>query len=91
MNNNLKPALEQWRNEQAEPVKQEPVAWWDADANCMAWNCLIDFKDKQPFYTLPVDAKAIRAEALEDAVKFLEENGMIAPKGFTAAAIRGLK
>ena len=33
----------------------------------------------------------VRAEALEDAVKFLEENGMIAPNGFTAAGIRGLK
>lgn len=42
-------------------------------------------------YAAPVDAKAIRAEALEDAVKFLEENGMIAPNGFTAAGIRGLK
>ena len=36
-------------------------------------------------------AEAIRSEALEDAVKFLEENGMIAPNGFTAAGIRGLK
>ena len=43
------------------------------------------------FYAAPVDAKAIRAEALEEAAKFLEENGMIAPNGFTAAGIRGLK
>ena len=90
----------------AEPVKQEPVAWrvhpFDYGvghegvyAMTMRLEQVEAWKRKgwvvEPLYAAPVDAKAIRAEALEDAVKFLEENGMIAPNGFTAAGIRGLK
>lgn len=62
-----------------EPVKQEPAGWRYHNGETM------------PLYSPPVDAKAIRVEALEEAVKLLEENGMIAPNGFTAAAIRRLK
>ena len=83
-----------------EPVKQEPVALDEVrriaaeyaepnsqvDSGNLYWALCEALK-----YTAPVDAKAIRAEALEDAVKFLEENGMIAPNGFTADGIRGLK
>ena len=44
-----------------------------------------------PLYAAPVSAEAIRAEALEEVVKFLSESGLITPTGRFAAAIRGLK
>ena len=63
----------------AEPVKQEPVLWGN---------------DKFAPHERPVDAKAIRAEAFEEAAKVCEN---IEPPYWTetrnkcAAAIRGLK
>lgn len=85
----------------AEPVKQEPVAWVNTrykmafvppeGFNVYECDAYKSGELKPTFYAAPVSAEAIRAEALEDAVKFLEENGMIAPNGFTAAGIRGLK
>ena len=49
----------------AEPVKHEPVAIADGTFN---HNCPIG----APLYAAPVDAKAIRAEALEEAAKMCE-------------------
>ena len=75
-----------------ESMKQEPVAWVDAKEEGYEFYGISYLPvGKHHLYAAPVDAKAIRSEALEDAVKFLEENGMIAPNGFTAAGIRGLK
>ena len=44
----------------------------------------------EPLYAAPVDAKAIRAEALEEAAKYLAASGLIGSND-CAAAIRGLK
>ena len=72
----------------AEPVKQEPVAWMNEKNGFIC-------KEKTrsyhvPLYAAPVDAKAIRAEALEDAAKQLKESGLIGSND-CAAAIMGLK
>ena len=80
----------------AEMEKQEPVAvveiTYGREPECYVTGNIDNFPEGVfKLYASPVDAKAIRAEALEEAVKFLEENGMIAPNGFTAAGIRGLK
>ena len=94
----LKAVVDAWNN-----VEQEPVAWHHPECKGECIACLIERCVKDSYGTqgldfmlrhinaAPVSAEAIRAEALEDAVKFLEENGMIAPNGFTAAGIRGLK
>ena len=76
-----------------DPV-QEPVAWayFDADGSFM------DALNRQhgayqtPLYAAPVEAQAIRAEALEEAAKAFEQypNNKWTGKG-CAAAIRGLK
>ena len=75
-----------------QPNKQEPVMWAYVDAN----DSFIDALNRQhgayqtPLYAAPVDAKAIRAEALEEAAKHLAESGLIGSND-CAAAIRGLK
>ena len=89
-----------------EPVKQEPVAWrvhpFDygvghegAYAMTMRLEQVEAWNRKgwivESLYATPVDAKAIRAEALDKVVKFLSESGLITPTGRFAAAIRGLK
>ena len=79
----------------AEPLKQEPVAYAP----------IITFRDSQlyqvskqltpefcnPLYAAPVDAKAIRAEALEEAAKVCDKAGDSITVNHIAAAIRGLK
>ena len=79
----------------AEPVKQEPVAWWNGKETAWFEHELCGWQAPDgctiPLYTAPVDAKAIRAEALDKVVKFLSESGLITPTGRFAAAIRGLK
>ena len=54
----------------AEPVKQEPVAWME--------DCIEFYASDRPsstftipLYAAPVDAKAIRAEALEEVKQFI--------------------
>ena len=88
--------------EKAEPVKQEPVAYLNLQPviNWLENGC--DPKEaakelriyQEQMKAAPVDAKAIRAEALEEAAKWCEAkqsyNAMHANTEF-AAAIRGLK
>ena len=80
-----------------EPVKQEPVAWqffedglWHngSDYNCHRQNTEEAGYQIRELYAAPVDAKAIRAEALEEAAQMCERK---APRTVCAAAIRGLK
>ena len=68
-----------------QPVKQEPVEWFHK-VGCRA-NA---FGECDMGCQPPVDAKAIRAEALEEAAKWLAESGLIGSND-CAAAIRGLK
>ena len=76
----------------AEPVKQEPVAWAYIDAD----GSFMDALDRQygayqtPLYAAPVDAKAIRAEALEEVEEIAKTIGGSFSVEFLAA-IRGLK
>ena len=85
----------------AEPVKQEPVAWHHPECKGECIACLIERCVKDSYGTqgldfmlrhinaAPVDAKAIRAEALEEAAKHLAESGLIGSND-CAAAIRNL-
>ena len=83
----------------AEHVKQEPVAYWSNDEqNIVVRYDLIKDQhllfDYLPLYAAPVDTKAIRAEALEEAAKVCEANKNYRGLGvitIIAAAIRGLK
>ena len=87
----------------AEPVKQEPVAWrWSTHNGHAYAETHFDGEDGEPLYAAPVDAKAIRAEALEEAAKVCDEEAKAWARlnaqdeeGFgatqCAAAIRGLK
>ena len=69
--------VQQWLDEQVQPVKQEPVAYWDSHLCNVRWAGRFvntDLYDGQPLYAAPVscatscpDAKAIRAEELERA------------------------
>ena len=86
----------------AQPVKQEPVAWrYNSNGDWI-------YKDRkvwdaaEPLYAAPVDAKAIRAEALEEAAKVCEQGTgnavktgvlkvLLQERDRIAAAIRGLK
>ena len=101
-------ALAAIREALAEPVKQEPVAWrvhpFDygvghegAYAMTMRLEQVEAWNRKgwivEPLYAAPVDAKAIRAEALEEAAKMCEKamiqmNYSEAPYKQCAAAIR---
>ena len=90
-------ALAAIRETLAEPVKQEPVArmdlhkelgqlrWMGGDEG---WDNAIHAVRKrlEKLYAAPVDAKAIRTEALEQAAKMCD-----AHSEFLAQAIRGLK
>jgi hypothetical protein len=87
-----------------QPVKQEPVAWAEYNPKGARSNlyfefgaglCEEDIKNGwrlEPLYAAPVDAKDIRAEALEEAAI---AGGAAAMAGLdfieVAAAIRGLK
>ena len=62
-----------------QPVKQEPVAWTN-------YNGAVNNRLKGA----PVDAKAIRAEALEEAADVADSMDPL-QDGAIAAAIRGLK
>jgi hypothetical protein len=95
--------------EATEPVKQEPVAWlfqneetgrtMCVDVQQVEWNFEKNNPRLQkihPLYAAPVDAKAIRAEALEEAAEYVDRNlytaGEYAEKlRERAATIRGLK
>ena len=83
----------------SEPVKQEPVKMMNSVGNTEAY-----LPGQQtsgfdiPLYAAPVDAKAIRAEALEEAAKVCEGGRFLhdeAPDALfgkaCSAAIRGLK
>ena len=89
----------------AEPVKQEPVAYMVkahdsvqrfavradvADEFACKWRETDPDADFYPLYAAPVDAKAIRAEALEEAA-VLCESKQWNDEFECAAAIRGLK
>ena len=74
----------------AEPLKQEPVAWMKSNDTCTQLSFERFNSGAIPLYAAPVDAKAIRAEALEEAAKHLAESGLIGSND-CAAAIRGLK
>jgi len=59
--------------EKAEPVKQDPVAWVDAKEEGYEFYGISYLPvGKHHLYAAPVDAKAIRAEALEEAAKVAE-------------------
>lgn len=90
----------------AEPVKQEPVGytaqsvidWLSSDERTDVAEAEIRLKKKPsgrsnvPLYAAPVDAIAIRAEALEEAAKVYEEYAhLLGLETDCAAAIRGLK
>ena len=70
-------------------IKQEPIGMviggvfepWNDDVLSGAWE----------LYAAPVDAKTIRAEALEEAAKFVEYVNQLGLETDCAAAIRGLK
>ena len=76
-----------------EPVKQEPVAWHHPECKGECIACLIERCVKDSYGTQgldfmlrhinaePVDAKAIRAEALEEAAKVCEERMTYHGKG----------
>ena len=81
-----------------QPVKQEPLAWlYESKFTKRVFlfrnNDILPKHIETPLYAAPVDAKAIRAEALEEAAKICDEFG---PWRDTtgedcAEAIRGLK
>jgi hypothetical protein len=92
-----------------QPVKQEPVAWieYSPQGEVTLYKEYGDGLTKKdiragwkllPLYTAPVDAKAIRAEALEEAAKVvladafaMSFQSMGQYRTACAAAIRGLK
>lgn len=88
-----------------EPVKQEPVAWDLAEKvrrdldrkSCPDAYMRIAMESIVKHYAAPVDAKAVRAEALEEAAKVCDDMGKTMPDRdgeiteWCAAAIRGLK
>ena len=84
----------------AEPVKQEPVAWWNGKETAWFEHELCGWQAPDgctiPLYAAPVSAEAIRAEALEEAVRVCEQidannRGFPLNAKTYAAAIRGLK
>ena len=84
-----------------QPVKQDQVVWHHPECKGECIACLIERCVKDSYGTqgldfmlrhinaAPVDAKAIRAEALEEAAKHLAESGLIGSND-CAAAIRNL-
>ena len=74
-------------------MKQEPVAWVDAKEEGYEFYGISYLPvGKHHLYAAPVDAKAIRAEALEEAAKVCDDYDMDHIVGQQlAAAIRGLK
>lgn len=98
-------ALAAIRESLAEQEKQEPVAYLvtgpyekrefedigSAEAYCRWLNK--GYGDAaysvSPLYAAPVDAKAIRAEALEEAIKIVDN--VLGRQNAVSAAIRGLK
>lgn len=78
-------------------VKQKPVGYVIEDDESYTGSMIYANKSGDeflPVYLAPVDAKAVRAEALEEAAKVCEANQNIMGLGIItiiAAAIRGLK
>jgi hypothetical protein len=71
--------------------EQETVAWVNAERNTITWEKI--YPNMEPLYAAPVDSKAIRAEALEEAAKFAAKF-MEDAEGVSYGidrAIRGLK
>ena len=92
--NQAREALSAIREALAEPVKQEPVAVVDEIGKRLdgtnIFNAIGKVDVGQPLYAAPVDAKATRAEALEEAAKWFEGNED--DVGYAIATeIRGLK
>lgn len=102
----VQPANTRSTYEYSEHVKQEPVAWVDAKEEGYEFYGISYLPvGKHHLYAAPVDAKAIRAEALEEAAKVAESVVAKQSKHINdgkpfyanmyweeiAAAIRGLK
>ena len=83
----------------AQPVKQKPVAYvyevgvlWKKHFSIENPKDVFLAHKIQPLYAAPVDAKAIRAEALEEAAKVCDDESRYSNDAeCCAAAIRGLK
>jgi len=90
----------------AQPVKQEPVAWWNGKETAWFEHELCGWQAPDgctiPLYAVPVSAEAIRAEALEEAAKLCEQGTgdaiqtetlklLLQERGRIASVIRGLK
>ena len=80
----------------AEPVKQEPVAWGCRFQDGSINDCICPEEHNRcegdynvPLYAAPVSAKAIRAEALEEAIKIVDN--VLGRQNAVSAAIRSLK
>jgi hypothetical protein len=95
------PAIPEWVDidDYEEPV-QEPVAWDElckekTSDNVDEWQYIEGWNDALDIAEQTVDAKAIRADALEEAAKVCEEPSYMQQRAKTsaecAAAIRGLK
>ena len=83
-------ALAAIREAKAELEKQEPVAWVDAKEEGYEFYGISYLPvGKHHLYAAPVDAKAIRAEALEEAIKIVDN--VLGRQNAVSAAIRGLK
>ena len=99
--------VQQWLDEQAQPVKQDPVAFMFKVKRTTAASTVLDefaaidyfpqdneeIVSKEPLiYAAPVDAKAIRAEAFKEAAELCDR---FAKRQMhpaeCAAAIRSLK
>ena len=84
------------REKNAAPVQpmQEPVGYFTYDGDYNIWEEVFskDVAEAKPLYAAPVDAKAIRAEALEEAAKVCDDESRYSNDAeCCAAAIRGLK
>jgi hypothetical protein len=79
---------------EAEQEKQEPVAWMSPGKECLEFSTKSTVYGSHtiPLYAAPVDAKAIRAEALEEAAKRADAYAYMSDNfNVLAAEIRGMK
>ena len=83
------------QNALSEPIKQEPIGYVVEDDSGYTGSMVYANKSGDeflPVYLAPVDAKAIRAEALEEAAKVCDDESRYSNDAeCCAAAIRGLK